>query len=139
MDNEYTQVQSCQIAVQVWVNFSINAFDKISSDFLTVSKGRGGFNEQIFACVDRALSKLGSGVALAFYYRIETQHNLSRKEIESRPMDFLHHLEDMLGPAGFSVIERLITKEIVSSFNVTISPNSTLNEVVEEARKNFLI
>lgn len=93
----------------------------------------------MFECIDRALRSLGDSVAISFYYHVESRYGLPKEEFASRPLEFVKYLSEFLGATGSSIIEKLILKEIRSSFNlVQSSRNATLDGAIEEARQTFL-
>ena len=47
-------------------------------------------------------------------------------------------MDDHLGEYGASLIEHLIIVEISESFRIEICKRATMNEVINEARKEFL-
>jgi hypothetical protein len=98
-----------------------------------------GFNGTIFDCIEKALNTLGVSVASSVLYQIEKRYQFPREEFASRPIDLVKYLRAFLGASGSAVVERLIVKEIVTTFNLSSSRlNSSLEQVVEEARKGFL-
>lgn len=105
---------------------------------MRISKEKG-FNSTIFECIETALKKLGESVAASILYQIEEKYKLPRQEFASRPLEMVKFLRTFLGPAGSAVVEKLIMKEIIASFDLTPSgQNSSLEWGIEEARKVFL-
>ena len=96
-----------------------------------------GFNGTLFRCIDCALrSTLGEGSAQAMYFMIR---DVSKKEIgyfESRPMEMLDYLHQLLGN-GYFGIERIIVREVRKSFSLD-ETEITLEGVIKRARAKFL-
>lgn len=97
-----------------------------------------GFNATISGCIDRALSTIGESAKAALYYRIATKASVSPSEIQFRPLELTGGMREILGEAGYSFIERLIIREISSSFNLSLRGGICFSEAVSEARKKFL-
>jgi hypothetical protein len=97
-----------------------------------------GFNGRIFRCIDVALSKLGETSKVALYYQIASKYGLDSAEFGSRPLEVANHLHDLLGDVGFSFIQKLIIREICTSFKLRPMDGVRLSEVVSEARKKYL-
>ncbi|MFI5421558.1 MAG: hypothetical protein ACHQ1H_11375, partial [Nitrososphaerales archaeon] len=75
-----------------------------------------GFNGKILECLDGALDTLGEGVKPSLYYRIEKTYNMRREAFVTKPLVIIDHLEQILGPTGSAVVERLMVREIRKAF-----------------------
>ena len=90
------------------------------------------FEDKILGCVDRGMATLGESAAKAILWHIERNSRLKRKEIPTKPKQFINALKEMLGP-GASVVERLIVRELHSAFGIAGSLES-FAEAVARAR-----
>ena len=102
------------------------------------SASEKGFNARIFQCIERALSTLGETAKVALIHQIASQYNLRPDEIHARPLEFIEHLHEILGDAGYSFIEKLIKREVKTEFHLTLEEAAPLQQVIAEARKQFL-
>jgi hypothetical protein len=100
---------------------------------------RKGFNATLFECIDSALSKLGETSKIALYYQIASNKGMDRKTLQSKPLDIVEGLREILGQAGSSFFEDLIVGEIETSFDLALRQGASLTEAVQEARKKFLL
>jgi hypothetical protein len=103
-----------------------------------LSEAERAFNGKIFQCIDRALGSLGEGVKQSFYHQMKERSNLTVDKFAARPLDMVQNLRDILGVAGSSIVEKMILREINSSFGMHLSSEVTFPEAVSEARKAFL-
>ncbi len=97
-----------------------------------------GFNGKICQCIDRALDTFGEGVKRSLYYQMERKYHLSREILATKPEVVIELLRLILGPTGSSLIERLVVREIRIAFDLKLGGNSTLTDVMKEARQKFL-
>jgi hypothetical protein len=97
-----------------------------------------GFNATIFQCIDRALNTLGENAKLALHYQIGSKLHLDAKQFPSRPLEVAEGLHTILGDSGYSFMERLIIREIKTTFNLHLKDGMPLSQVVSEAREKFL-
>jgi hypothetical protein len=97
-----------------------------------------GFNATIFQCMDRALSSLGDTAKLALYHQVATVYGLDPHQLRSRPLDVAQYLHKLLGDAGYAFIERLMIREIKTTFKLSMRDGVALSEAISEARRKFL-
>ncbi len=97
-----------------------------------------GFNGKISECIEKALDSLGEGVKQSFFHQIIEKYHLPREQFASRPAEIIEHLEEILGPTGSAVVERLIVREIRNKFGLEFRGNMKLSVVIQEARSKFL-
>jgi len=97
-----------------------------------------GFNGKISECIEKALDSLGEGIKQSFYYQINEKYHLPKEQFASRPAEIIQHLEEILGPTGSSVVERLIVREIRIKFGLEFRENVNLSEAIQQARTKFL-
>ncbi len=97
-----------------------------------------GFNGEISRCIEKALDSLGEGVKQSFYFQIKEKYDLPKEQFASRPTEIIEHLEEILGPTGSSVVERLIVREIRNMFGLEFRENVSLSEAIQQARARFL-
>ncbi len=58
------------------------------------------FEDKILGCVDRGMASLGESATKAILWHIEHNSRLKRKEIPTKPKEFIEALKEMLGPGG---------------------------------------
>ncbi len=81
----------------------------------------------------------GRPAASTFYFAIEERTGLPEVDFQKKPLVVLQHLKEILGEAGFQIIERSIICEIVNTFGIEQGESQgTLTVVVELARKNYI-
>ena len=96
------------------------------------------FNGKIFQCIDQALGSLGEGVKQSFYHQMKERSQLTIDKFASRPADLIENLREILGVTGAAIVEKMLLREIDSSFGMHLSPGLTFPEAVTEARRAFL-
>ncbi|MFI5419990.1 MAG: hypothetical protein ACHQ1H_03395 [Nitrososphaerales archaeon] len=89
-------------------------------------------------CIDRALQTLGEGVQPAFYHQIEKKHNLPREQFVTKPKVIIEYLDELLGPNGSAVLERLIVREVRKAFGLKDERNLPLSNIIEDAKRKFM-
>lgn len=97
-----------------------------------------GFNCKVSQCIEKALDSLGAGVRQSFYFQIIEKHDLPREQFAIRPSEVIKHLEEILGPTGSSLVERLIVREIRTEFALEFREGVSLSEAIQQARTKFL-
>lgn len=97
-----------------------------------------GFNSTIFHCIDTALNALGESSKLALYYQVASKYGLESSEFESRPAELAERLHALLGDVGYSFVEKLIIREVCSTFGLAPKDGMRLSEAISEARKKYL-
>jgi hypothetical protein len=74
-----------------------------------------------------------------FFYAIEKRSNLTEADFPKKPMVMLQNLKEILGEAGFEVLEKPIVVEISETFGIEKSKSQgSLDQIVAIARNNFL-
>jgi hypothetical protein len=93
---------------------------------------QSSFEDKILGCVDRGMASLGESARQAILWHIERNSRVKRKEIPTKPQEFIKALKEMLGP-GASLVERLIVREVHLAFGIAGSLESFAG-VVSRAR-----
>ncbi|MDG6994569.1 MAG: hypothetical protein JRN52_01490 [Nitrososphaerota archaeon] len=91
------------------------------------------FEDKIIECIDKGMASIGESATKAILWHIEQNSHLKLKEISSKPEQFVNALKDILGP-GATTVERLIVREVNSTFKITGKVES-FTEAVARARK----
>lgn len=91
------------------------------------------FEDRVLGCADRGMGSLGEGARHAIYWHMEHSYGLKHEEIARKPQEFIKSLEAMFGP-GASILERLIVREIRSTFKVS-EKVERFEEAVSEAER----
>jgi hypothetical protein len=94
-----------------------------------------GLNRAIFQCVDRALSRLGETSKTALYYQIATRKKIERRQLETRPLEVVEGLRDLLGVSGYAFFEKLIARELKMTFDLNLREGASVKEAVEQLKK----
>ncbi|MDH2901656.1 MAG: hypothetical protein PXY39_11875 [archaeon] len=84
---------------------------------------QSSFEDKILGCVDRGMASLGESARQAILWHIERNSHVKRKEIPTKPKQFIDALKVMLGP-GVYLVERLIVREVHLAFGIAGSLES---------------
>ena len=106
---------------------------------MSTSAAERGFNAKIFECIDKALGSLGEGVKQSFYHQMKERSNLTIDKFSARPQELIENLRQILGVSGSTIVEKLIMREIRTSFGLKLQNGITLSEAISDARKAFLV
>jgi hypothetical protein len=106
---------------------------------LSSSEAVRGFNAKVFECIDKALGSLGEGVKQSFYHQMKEHSNLTIDKFATRPQELITNLRQILGISGSTIVEKLILREIRTSFGLNLPAGVGLPQAISEARKAFLV
>jgi hypothetical protein len=95
----------------------------------------------LFDCIDKTLfSILGKASVATFYYAIEEEKGLSEADFPKKPMVMLRKLKEILGGAGFVILEKSIAIAISERFGIERDKSEgSLNQIVALAKSNFML
>ena len=74
----------------------------------------------------------------SFYYQIKERRDISDMELIREPEVIIEYLRKIVGVSGSYTIEKLIVREIRSSFGVESKEGERLNAVIDGARRRYL-
>jgi hypothetical protein len=106
---------------------------------LPSSDEKVGFNATLFHCIDAALNSFGEGAKRAFYYQVEQKYKFREEDFSKRPQDLIKYIQEILGVSGSKTFERILAKQISSSFNIKYKSSDNLNALINEAQSKFLL
>ena len=87
--------------------------------------------KRILTCIDEALKELGSSVAEALDYYLESNFNLNKSRIPRRPKTFMKALTSIFGEEGAKIIEKICIKKLEQEFNLVIDEGIGLINAIQ--------
>jgi len=91
--------------------------------------------EQIIACVDRGLDRVGPNVKYLVYWHIQKIGQIKRSEIITCPENFVSALRGLYRESA-TCVEKAIVQELNASFGLNFS-STQLVGAIKEARKKI--
>ena len=93
--------------------------------------------DAILECVDEGIDVFGKSVKNVIYFRLQTTHNLERKDISRKPELFSESLRSFFGERSFS-IEQSIVAVLVDKFHMQgVTYSDSMTRAIVEARKQL--
>ena len=91
----------------------------------------------ILECVDAGIDVFGKSVKNVIYWRMQTVHNLDRKDIPRKPELFSESLRSFFGERSFS-IEQSIVAALMDRFHMKdVTYSDSMARALIEARKQL--
>lgn len=100
------------------------------------------FEDALMKAIDEViLALLGPGVLQSLYTHLDKHHSITRDDLPYRLDMLFTLLEETLGVQSARTIGRTIAKAFYSRLKIEFrsSPNHTLLDYVEEAKRNFQV
>jgi hypothetical protein len=89
--------------------------------------------EQVTACIDRGLDRVGPNVKYLVYWHLQNIGHIKRAEITSNPENFAKALRGLYRESA-SGVERAIVQELNIAFGLNFQPTQLVS-AMNEARK----
>jgi hypothetical protein len=92
-------------------------------------------DDQILACIDRGLDRVGPNVKYLVYWHLQKIGHLKRADIPNHSQKFVAALRGLYRESAICV-ERAIVQEINASFGLTFS-STEIVKAIEQARQKM--
>jgi len=91
-------------------------------------------NEQIIACIDRGLDRVGPNVKYLVYWHLQNIGHIKKADISSNPEKFASALRGLYRESA-AAVERAIIQELNITFELNCPPTQIVNAIAESKHK----
>lgn len=89
-------------------------------------------------CIDGGLDQFGLTVKMVIYHRLQTTHDLQKKDVPRKPEIFSNAVREIFG-IGSAVIEEKIVSSIVDGLHPkNVKKTDSLIHAITEARRELM-
>ena len=100
-----------------------------------MSQALASEEDRILECIDEGIDVFGKSVKDVIYWRLQTIHNLERKNIPRKPDLFSESLRTFFGERSLSVEQSIVTVLINKFHMKDVTFSDSMTRAITEARK----
>ncbi len=93
---------------------------------------RDVFSNEVLQCIEKGLNTHGPSIKQSVYWKLLTEYNLKLSEVVDHPREFVQALDSMFG-AGAVLIERAISREMITHFQIDRPGSTRFEDVLRRA------